>query len=94
MVTRGLYSNLKSHQKLSNEAKKECPRGLQKNFQGQTKGFLGSRGHTWAGTIEKIKKIYQVWSHEGSTFNKKGPHFGQNSRPGESDPYEHHLNIC
>ena len=87
MVTRGLYSNLKSRQKSPNEAKKECPRGLQKNFQGQTKGFLGSRGHTWAGTIEKLNKIYQVWSHEGSTFNKKGPHFGQNSRPGESDPY-------
>ena len=28
------------------------------------------------------------WSHEGFTFSlQKGPHFGQNSRPVESDPY-------
>ena len=25
--------------------------------------------------------------HKGSTFFKKGPNFGQNVRPGESDPY-------
>ena len=49
--------------------------------------FLGFKGHTWAETIEKLKKDYQVSSHERSTFFKKGPHFGQNSRPGESDPY-------
>ena len=60
---------------------------LRNVFQGQTKVFLGCKGHTWAGTIEQSTKNYQVWSHEGSTFFKKGPHFGQNSRPGESDPY-------
>ena len=64
-----------------------CFTGLQKSCQGQTNGFLGSRGHTGAGTIAKSNKDYQDWLHEGSTFFKKGPHFGQNSRPGESDPY-------
>ena len=64
---------------------------LQKIFQGQPKGFLGCKGHTWAETIEKLKKDYQVSSHEGSTFFKKGPHFGENSRPGESDPY---VGVC
>ena len=49
--------------------------------------FLGSKGHNSPGSIEKSKIYNQVWSHEGSTFKKKGPHFGQNSRPGESDPY-------
>ena len=49
--------------------------------------FLGCKGHTWAETIEKSNKNYQVWSHGGSTFFKKMPHFGQNPRPGESDPY-------
>ena len=58
-----------------------------KNFQGQAKGFLGSKGHTWAGTIEKSNQNDQVWSHESSTFFKKVTHFDQNSRPGESDPY-------
>ena len=57
-------------------------------FQDQKKVILGSKGHTWTGTIDILKKNCQVWSHEGSTFFlKKGPHFGQNSRPGESDPY-------
>ena len=88
MVTRGLYSNLKIRKKSPNEAKKKCSTGLKKYFQGQTKGFLGSRGHTGAGTIAKSNKDYQVWLHEGSTFFKKGPHFGQNSRRGDSDPYE------
>ena len=40
--------------------KKKCSTGLQKNFQGQTKGFLGCKGHTWAETIEKSNKNYQV----------------------------------
>ena len=54
--------------------------------------FLGCKGHTWAETIEKSNKNYQVWLHKGSTFFfKKMPHFGQNPRPGESDPYVH---IC
>ena len=35
------------------------------------KGFLWCKGHTWAETIEKSNKNYQVWSHEGSTFFKK-----------------------
>ena len=30
--------------------------------------FLGCKGHTWAVTIEKSKKNYQVWSQKGSTF--------------------------
>ena len=60
---------------------------FKKISQGQTKVFLGCKGHTWAETIEKSNKNYQVKSHEGSTFFKKMPHFGQNSRPGESDPY-------
>ena len=30
---------------------------------------LGCKGHTWAGTIKKSKKM--VWSHEGSNFFKK-----------------------
>ena len=64
-----------------------CSTGLQKICQGQTKGFLGSRRHTWAETIAKSNKNYQVKSHKGSTFFKKGPHFGQNSHPGKSDPY-------
>ena len=71
MVTRGLYSNLKIRQKSPNEAKQIRSTGLQKICQRQTKGFLGSRGHTWAGTIAKSNKNYQVWSHEGSTFLKK-----------------------
>ena len=33
--------------------KKRCSMGLQKNFQGHIKGSLGSKGHTWPGTIEK-----------------------------------------
>ena len=59
----------------------------QKIFPRSNERVLGSRGHTGAGTIAKSNKNHQVWSHEGSTFFKKGPHFGQNSRPGESDPY-------
>ena len=51
------------------------------------KVFLGCKGHIWAEIIEKSNKNYQVWSHESSTFFKKMPHFGQNPRPGESDPY-------
>ena len=87
MVTQGFYSYLDNRRKSPNKAKKGYSTGLQKFVQGQTKGFLGSRGHTWTGTIAKSNKDYQVWSHEGSTFFKKGPHFGQNSRPRESDPY-------
>ena len=45
-----------------------------------------SKGHNWPRSIEKSSPSYQVWSHEGSTL-KKGPHFVQNFRPGESDPY-------
>ena len=30
------------------------------NWYGQTKGFLGCKGHTWADTIEKSNKNYQV----------------------------------
>ena len=30
--------------------------------------FLGCKGHTWAETIEKSNKNYQVWSHKSSTF--------------------------
>ena len=74
-------------QKWLNGAKNEVLHGTPKKFQCETKVFLGSRRHNWAETIEKLKKSYQVWSHEGSTFKKNGPHFGQNSRPGESDPY-------
>ena len=88
MVTRELYSYLKNRKKSPNKAKKKCTTELQKKLQGQTKGVLGCKGHTWAGTIAKSNKDYQVKSHEGSTFFKKGPHFGQNSRPGESDPYD------
>ena len=63
----------------------------QKKSQSRTKGFLGCKRHTWAETIEKSNKNYQVWSHKGSTFFslKKMPYFGQNPRPGESDPYAH-----
>ena len=50
------------------------------------KVFLGSKGDTWARTIEKSKKDFQVWSHEGSTFLKIMTQFGQNSCPGDSDP--------
>ena len=58
-------------------------------FQDQKKVILGSKGHTWTGTIEILTKNCQAWSHEGSTFfKKKGLHFGQKSRPGESDPFE------
>ena len=67
--------------------KQRCYTGLQKNFQAETKVFLGSRRHNWAETIAKSNKNYQVKSHKGSTFFKKGPHFGQNSRPEEFDPY-------
>ena len=49
--------------------------------------FLGCKGHTSAETIEKSNKNYQVWSHKGSTFFKKMPHFDHFPRPGESDPY-------
>ena len=37
-------------------------------FQDQKKVILGSKGHTWTGTIEILTKNCQVWSHEGSTF--------------------------
>ena len=37
--------------------------------------FLGCKGHTWAETIEKSNKNYQVQSHEGSTFLKKNDTF-------------------
>ena len=53
--------------------KRGCCTVLINVFQGQTKVFLGCKGHTWAGTIEQSIKNYQVWSHEGSTFFKKGP---------------------
>ena len=57
--------------------------------------FLGCKGHTWAETIEKSNKNYQVWSHESSTFwREKMPHFGQNPRPGESDPYMTYCDAC
>ena len=56
--------------------------------------FLGCKGHTWAVTIGKSKKNYQVWSQKGSTFFlNKMPHFGQKPRPGESDPYVFHICI-
>ena len=83
-VTRRLYLYLKN--RFLGQKWGFC-KVLRNVFQGQTKVFLGCKGHTWTGTIEKTKKNHQVWSHEGSTFKKKGPHFGQNSRPGESDPY-------
>ena len=58
-------------------------------LQDQTRVFLGCKGDTWAGTIEKSTKNDQVWSHKGSIFWKNMTQFGQNSRPGESesDPY-------
>ena len=50
--------------------------------------FLGSKGHNWPGSIKK-SKIYNRFSHtKALLFKKKGPHFGQNSCPGECDPYD------
>ena len=45
--------------------------GIQKKIQGQTKVFLGFKGHNKAGTIEHFFKSYPVWSNEGSNFVKK-----------------------
>ena len=70
-----------------NRAKTEVLCGTLKIFPRPGQGFLGCKGHNWPGSIEKSKIYHLVWSHEGSTFFKKGPHLGQNSRPGESDPY-------
>ena len=66
--------------------KQGCCTGLQKIFKGQVKVFLVFPGPKGPGSIEKLNLTYQVWSHKGSTFFKKGPHFGQNSFPGEYDP--------
>ena len=55
-----------------------------------TKGFKKGKSSEFnPKDYEQVKSSpsLKVWSHEGSTFLKKGPHFGQNSRPGESDPY-------
>ena len=39
--------------------------------------------------IDRFLNRNQVWSHEGSnSFLKKVTHFGQNSCPGKSDPYD------
>ena len=51
------------------------------------KVFLGSKKHNLFRTVEKNSKNQTVLSQECSTFFKKGPHLGQNSRPGENDPY-------
>ena len=52
------------------------------------KVFLGSKGHNWPRSIEKLNISYQVWSHEGSTFWKNMTRNGHFSRPAETDPYK------
>ena len=42
------------------EAKKRFCKVLLNVFQGQTKVFLGSKGHTWTETIAKTKKNIRV----------------------------------
>ena len=48
--------------------KRGCPTRLQKFFQGQLKGFLGSKRYKYPKLIAKLNLSYQVESHERSTF--------------------------
>ena len=64
----GFILTSKNHQKLPNKAKKKLFHGTLKKIPQSNERVLGCKGHTWAETIEKSNKNYQVWSHEGSTF--------------------------
>ena len=68
--------------------------GFQNCFCWSNSTFLRCKGHNWNIPIEKINFHFQIWSHKGSTFFKKRTHFGQNSRPGETDPYGHPESFC
>ena len=52
------------------------------------KVFLGCKGQNLFRTVEKTWKKIKPFGHtKALLFFKKGPHLGQNSRPGENDPY-------
>jgi len=61
--------------------------GAPKFFSGSNKGVSGVYGTQLTKIKKKSKISHRVWSREVSTFFKRVTHFGQNSRPGESDPY-------
>ena len=67
-----LYQNITKNGQI--RQKQGCCTGLQKFVQGQVKVFLGSKGHTWPGSIEKSNLSYKVWSHKGPTFFQKKGH--------------------
>ena len=49
-----------------------CPTRLQKVFQGQMKGFSWCGRYKYPKSDAKLNLSYQVWSHGGFAFKKKG----------------------
>ena len=82
------YENGWTYKSMSKIGLKQGHRtGLKNVFRGWVEVFLEcTRPSNEQGSIEQSSLSHQVWSHKGSTFKKRA-HFGQNSRPGESDPY-------
>ena len=67
--------------------KRECPTRLQKFFQGQLKGFSGSKRYKYPKSIAKLNLSNQVKSHERSTFWKNMTWNRHFPRPAETDPH-------
>ena len=60
--------------------------GLQKISKLKPKCFWGPGDTIGQKELKNKKKVIR-FGHTEALLLKKGPHFGQNSRPGESDPY-------